>query len=409
MRRDRTYRLRSARRAGRIVPLILATLLLPPSLAAQDVYLTEWTIQDPENDLLQDVASRTIDAINHWLTRDNVEAQTVRLDDPLRITVIGRYQAPGGTIREELLRVRAGAVLIEDDPRLYLTEALIDSLLKRNYLWSQEQVELLDPARAPGYLQRRSTGISLGTASPAQRGPAPPGKPAETMPLLALDFPDGHRAFADLGYPGIGLGGLLYGRVRLGFGRDQGAIWAELPARPGLPGSLSTALRGTGGIGGMVRIDWATLLGSLGFASAPDQTGRPDTVRLITALRVFGTITPRSPLFGNEFFCIDIGGGATELGYRSATVNGVPSERTALQIYPLAGIRIYPGSGGEQNLVQLLSLHATHRQIESSVRFRLNDQIGLQIGAVLSELSGADTPWRDQATFWITPLFKLHL
>ena len=149
-------RLRSPYRP-RVHPASLLTtvlglmLFVPLHAPAQDVYVVEWTIQDPQNDLLQEVASRTIDAINFWLTRDNVAAQTVRLDDPLRITVIGRYRPKSGQIEEEIIRIRAGGILIEDDPGLYLSADLIDTLLQRNYYWQEEQIDLVDPSLAPRY------------------------------------------------------------------------------------------------------------------------------------------------------------------------------------------------------------------------------------------------------------------
>lgn len=387
--------------------LLLAGIAFVPARSeAQDVYVVEWTIQDPESQLLQDVASRTIDAINFWLTRENVAAQTVRLDDPLRITVIGRYQPRSGSIVEEIVRIRAGSILVEDDPHLYLSSGLIDTLLRRNYYWQEEQIDLVDPSLAPDYLHKRSQN-SYGNG--IRRVVEPPEFPADYQPLVSLELPDRWTVWGDLGNHIAELPGLSYGRARIGVSRLFGGLWGELPLGPDRGGVFGTSSRPTGGIGGYLNLRWATVSASFGLFREPDTTDLSDTVRLATNIAAFGTYSFPEPVFGAMFASVDLGGGLYEGAYRNPTINGVSTERTELLFRPLLRLRLYPGVGRQDQVLRLVVIQTSLWSVQAGGSIRILPNFDIQVGGAVHGLIGDRGPFQPPATIWIMPSFRFAL
>lgn len=401
-----TYR-RTTGRLSSLAFLILAGVaMLPARSDAQDVYVVEWTIQDPDSRLLQDLASRTIDAINFWLTRENVAAQTVRLDDPLRITVIGRYQPRTGSIVEEIVRIRAGSILVEDDPHLYLTSGLIDTLLRRNYYWQEERVDLVDPSLAPGYLHNRSEDTY---GSGIRRVVEPPDFPADYQPVVTLALPGRWSVWGDVGNHIAELPGLSYGRVRFGVSRVFGGLWGELPFGPDRGGILGPSSRPTGGIGGYLNLRFATISASLSLFREPDTTRRADTIRLATSIVAYGTHSFPDPVFGSMFGSLDLGGGLYEGAYTGPTVNGIPTERTELDFRPLVRLRLYPGVGRNDQILRLISIQTSLWSLQAGGSIRILPNLDIQVGGTIHGLIGDRAPFQPPATIWITPSFRFAL
>ena len=404
-------RLRSPYRP-RVHPASLLTtvlglmLFVPLHAPAQDVYVVEWTIQDPQNDLLQEVASRTIDAINFWLTRDNVAAQTVRLDDPLRITVIGRYRPKSGQIEEEIIRIRAGGILIEDDPGLYLSADLIDTLLQRNYYWQEEQIDLVDPSLAPRYYV---SGVEGNSYRPGlRRVVEPPELPADFEPMVSVHLPGHWTVFGDIGNHLAELPGFSYGRSRIGVRRVHGGLWGEVPTGFDRGGMFGPAGRSTWGVGGFVSLDWATISASVGLFRSPDATDPSDTVRLATDIVAYGTYSFDEPIVGTMFGSLDVGGILYEAGFRSPTVNQVPTERSDLTVRPMARFRLYPGVGRNDQALRLISLQTSLWSLQVGGTIRILPDLDLQIGGALHGLLGERAPFQPAATLWIKPSIRFE-
>lgn len=380
--------------------------MLPTAGDAQDVYVVEWTIQDPESQLLQDIASQTIDAINFWLTRENVAAQTVRLDDPLQITVIGRYQPRSGAIVEEIVRIRAGSILVEDDPHLYLSSGLIDTLLRRNYYWQEEQVDLVDPSLAPEYL-RYASEYSYGPG--IRRVVEPPEFPADYQPVLTLELPSKWTVWGDIGNHIAELPGLSYGRARVGVSRLYGGFWGELPFDPIDGGVFGASSRPTGGIGGYLNLRGATISASLGLTRERDSTGRDDSVRLATSIVAYGTYSSTDPVFGTMFGSVDLGGGLYEGAYDNSTINGVSTERSELSFRPLVRLRLYPGVGRNDQVLRLISIQSSLWSLQAGASIRVLPNLDIQVGGAVHGLIGDRAPFQPPATIWIMPAIRFDL
>lgn len=236
---------------------------------AQEVYRASWTIQDPTRGLTQRLAEEIIDRANDWLTRDDPNAPTARVDDLLRVTVVGEI-GPEGALRTRLGRVVLGSIAIEQGFAEFVDSATIERIVRRDYFWRDEQVEVFDIAAAP-FAPVNQMDAGLPERTPFAR--------------LALDesrvrVADELDCWAGLGFDDLALPGVASGRGRAGVAYGSLRAWGEFPAAIG-PGSsgFSSGFEPAYGAGisfehlGLGR--WFAGIG--GMASAAGTNRRADT------------------------------------------------------------------------------------------------------------------------------------
>ncbi len=212
---------------------------------AQVVEEVSWTVQDPEHGLMQDIAREVIERANAWLTRNDPYETTARLDDPMRITVVGEY-ATDGAVHYRLRRLTMGSVVLDSEFDQFLDSATIRRLVRRDYYWRDEQVVSDDGehtriAERMRQRQREERYHQAFESDPAERVVLSLRR--STVPLPALD---GAEAFAALGYESVGLPAFSFARMRVGVHYGNAEIWGELPLPIGSSDNILAA-RGSAG------------------------------------------------------------------------------------------------------------------------------------------------------------------
>ena len=357
--------LRYSQRSTFLLGLLLMTVG-SVRLAAQDVYVTSWVIQDPESGFVQDVAARTINAINLWVTRENVAAQTARLDDRLEITLVGRYSREKNVISEEIVRIRAGSLLIEDDPALYLSRGLLDTLIRRNYRWNHGGYEILDQTRAPRYAIRDTAVRTRLEASDDLADPYP-------LPTIVRRLSGKRTLFLDPGDHRRQLPGLSLGAVRFGVAFSMGEVWGELPLPNGMPALFGPSQSAGFGVGAALNLGNLRVASGTDFDRPGDDSTVTDLARIGTWLTLQGTATPGS--VGPYETRVDVGGHLREVITSGPKVNGVVSEMSSLTILPLARVSLSRWSSNGGLYLEQTAFEATSQSMILSGRLRVNESI----------------------------------
>lgn len=226
----------------RLLPIVIMMLGLFRTAAAQEVYIASWTIQDLDHGLQGPLAVDIIERTNEWLTRDNPEAPTGRLDDRLQVTVVGEYNPHNGTIRERLFRLNIGGHLLEEDFGRFLDSAIISEILFRNYFWRDESLTVLDSSLSPSYYQNPRR-------APRRNGPPTYEKVFAlrndagrySLSRISVPLTDRAHVWAGLGHEELGMPGLSYRRIRAGVASGGIRGWFEVP----LPLTIDPVLTGT--------------------------------------------------------------------------------------------------------------------------------------------------------------------
>lgn len=371
-------------------------LLVVSSVSAQDAYLRRWVVQDPGAGLVQDVASRTINSINYWVTRENVASQTARLDDRLEITVIGRHQPTSGEILEEIVRIRAGGILLEDDPHLFLSEGLIDTLITRNYRWRGGEIEILDRSLAPKHMTtelRGSTGFT----------PSPTWSSDRRLPLAQLEISSTRALFIDPGDLARDLPGLSLGAVLVGADFSFGTLWGELPIPGTYPAFLGPVVTPSYGIGASVELNPVRVATGIGIASSDSVRDRVDSVR-IGAWALATLHYDLDPDNSDAFkFSIDGGASLREILTPGAPVNGVSSEHSTFVLRPYAEVCMVSRSGLPGTHVEQIAIQTSLVSASVSARLRISQLLHLTGIFSYHGLFGERDLIMPTMTLWITP------
>src|SRR5207302_9040596 len=90
---------------------------------------------------------------NDWLTRDNPSAPTARLDDPVRVTVIGEVLPRTSIVQTRLAKLVIGTIVIDGQFEQFLDTATISSIIRRDHYWRDESYVVLNEAMAPHYAE----------------------------------------------------------------------------------------------------------------------------------------------------------------------------------------------------------------------------------------------------------------
>lgn len=383
---------------------LLIFLLFPLFCAGQESYTATWTIQNPAIDLRQEFAELVIDRINNWATRNDVEAQVARLDDPLQIKVLGTYDPVKQGISERIIRINAGPLVIEDDPTLFLETRIIDSLIRRNYRWRDLSVDVVDSSLLPEYY-RFAPSVGL---APTQQFELDRWTSDRTIiSLIESRFRVGRtwRARARVGWLPLALPGLSFGQVAIGIGNDRATLWGLIP----LPRLDVSGIGGPqqGAFGGGASFELPRIGGSITFVD-PRATLEPiDTPRsmLIGTLRLHAPWTAGGDVLGGRLR-LEFGG----LLYSHGIVvpNGTGGITVSPEIVPRLSIMSslsVPGAAG--SLRRRISIGTTGTSFTAGWWEQFNNHVGIEFEGAVNGLIEDPLPFLPSFALWITPVFVL--
>ncbi|MCE2504422.1 MAG: hypothetical protein J4G05_10250 [Chlorobi bacterium] len=390
-------------------PLLLFFLVVSQNLDAQEVYRLSWTLQNTDENFHQQLASDIIDSLNLWLTRDNPEAATARLDDNLRITITGFYDPITDQIQERIVRVKVGNQIITDDATLFLDGDIIDSLLRRNYFWSEEGIEPLDQSLTPEYYQssfssdrpdypsyehtffNRSTGTEL------------------SLDNTRIPLTGNIKLFGGLGFEGVGMPLLSYHRARLGI--EHGTFWAWYEAPLGLEqlgslvGGKNTAAHGAG-----MSFDLMHIGGSATFSNRNQILGTNSATPSLMSksATLYGTLPVSWISSLKGWFRIKAGAGlieATTLRRDSANQYITTGSSLTPQLLVRGELRFLRSDG---TLHRTATLQLFGETLSVSWFERFSNLFGLRAGFSLHGLLGEEAFFETQQTIWATPVIFLN-
>jgi hypothetical protein len=357
---------------------------------AQPVYRSSWWIQDRIHKLEQPIARTIIAHANDWLTRDNAAAPTARLDDPVKVTVIGEMLPPAGVMRTRLAQLVVGIIVIDGDFEEFLDTATISSIVRRDHYWRQESYVTFNETLAPAY-----------TATPALRsGDEPRSLSADDKPRaiiatnhLAARLNNGMELWAENGFEEGGLPGFMYGKGRIGIEHGKMKLWAEVPLNIGNIDNPLLARGLTGTFGAGLAFEAGRIGGAVTWNDAPEESVTTTLYRLDrSALLTVNALNGLAP-FLNGTFAVRLGAGYRHLSVISPAPDGELSTVRGLdRIDPVirAEFGSAPTSAGDaQNITAELygpSLIATWSQ-------QFTPLLGIQVSASLHNLYGERDPF----------------
>lgn len=383
---------------------------------AQDVYVASWTIQDPAHDLRQEIAEQIIERANIWLTRDNPEAATVRLDDKIRVTVVGEYNQRDGRTEEKLVRVNIGGLILEEDVRNFLDTGLTEKILLRDYYWRDENLNVLDPALTPSHrsIEKREDRL--------------PGKPTyeNTFPTTLSDSPvlslnrsilplraflpdaEGLALTAGLGYEELGLPGLTYRRLRLGLAANGINAWYEHPLNLSVDPLITGTNEAAGGAG--LAFDLNYFGGSIVWSDAYSISELDvDTGYMQSRSAVLYGTVPIGYISSLDSWIRVKAGGAylqgTELVRNDS--GGVRTGRTfdIARIF-IRGELADVDSDGRPNQKATLGVFGTG--ITASYYKRFSTSFGVEADIAVHGVFGTQAPFLPSTALWISPVWYLR-
>jgi hypothetical protein len=214
-------------RLRHIVPPLLLLLAFAATAEAQEAFRASWVIQDRVHGLTQPFASSLIARANDWLTREDASAPTARLDDPVRVTVVGEVLSPGGLVRTRLARLVLGTIVIDGQFEQFLDTATIASIIRRDHFWRDESYVVVNESAAPRYAESIAS-------RPAHYHDALEEESPVSRVRLALDessvrFGDELSIWSGIGFEELGLPDFSYGKVRAGITYGRMRAWGEAP------------------------------------------------------------------------------------------------------------------------------------------------------------------------------------
>ena len=341
--------------------------------------------------------------MNFWLTRENAAAQTARLDDPLEITVVGRYRESSREVVEEIVRLRAGSILVEDDPHLYLSDGLIDTLIRRDYLWSSGRLDVLDRSLLPAYLNVGGSGSVDYSTTKMDLSLNGQG----SLPIVSIQLPNAKRIMVDIGDDYAELPGLSLHRARIGVGTRMVELWGEVPLSLTIPSIVGGVIRPTFGLGARIKLDWSTLAVGVGLEEEPGALDEGDSVRLGFHGTLFGTLRPGKLVESYET-TLDVGLSAREFLQYQRPINGVFSEESSLLFRPFLRLSINSiPIFSRSSALEFVALQTSFSSASISARFRFSSMFHLSSSLALHGIVGDPAPYQPEATLWITPGFRL--
>ncbi len=232
-----------------LIPFFWAVTL---TAQMQEAYIESWTIQDKDFNLRQELARRVIDSANTWLTRDDITLPTARLDDPLQVIVLVSVDPATAKESRQLMKLVMGKIVVDRDFDRFLPRGILDSLVRRNCFWRNQQFRVLNEAWTPQ---------EVVNYDPSRFRPAPydlafravDDVPPRQLSLFETSYKVGKelRGWIGLGYDDLGFPAASYGKIRAGAGWRNVKFWGEIPLPFGMEHTafFARGLDATAGVG----------------------------------------------------------------------------------------------------------------------------------------------------------------
>ncbi len=304
-----------------LLATIVAGLLGAVALQAQPVFRQSWTLQDKERGLRQELARMIIGRANDFMTHDDPYGATARLDDRLRITVVGELSQSTGLLQTRLERLVMGTVVIEKDFERFLDAPTLDRLVRRDYFWRDETATVynqqLSPIRTSGTDSAAAVAANDPFESLAREANAPEARVAMNESSVRVEG-TGLRLFAGLGNDDLSLPDFSYGRGRVGVISGSTRIWGEVPTLIGRVDNALVArgLDGSFGLGVSFENNWmgGSVAGTLSRrAIGPSPVTAPADRRILDkSALLYGILPVRLSLDGDALLRVKLG-----IGYES--------------------------------------------------------------------------------------------
>lgn len=388
------------------LPMIAA---LCRTAAAQEVYIASWTVQDPDFGLQHELAVDVIERANEWLTRDNPAAPTARLDDRLRVTVVGEYDPADGTVRPRLQRINLGGMILDEGLQEFLDSAITARILLRAYYWRDEALTILDPSLSPQFYRQERRDVRAG-APPTYEAAFGNGAARRAMQSLNdFSFPvtDRARVWGGAGYEQLGFPGLSYRRLRAGV--ESGGVrgWFEVP----LPFSAGAILSGENqaapGVG--LSFELGRFGGGVTWSDPYALSGMSGDTGYVmnTSALLYGIVPIDYITAVGGWLRLKLGA-----GYLQGSRMVIDSAGSAA----LAESNDYPRLFARGEFVSLrrdgaaewgANLEIFGMSIVGSYYRRFGERFGVEVSGALHGIAGDPPPFFPGAALWISPVFFL--
>ncbi|HVZ38494.1 MAG TPA: hypothetical protein VHI13_04400 [Candidatus Kapabacteria bacterium] len=411
--RSRRYAWRGPRGLYATVVLLM---LGAAAARAQEAYRASWTLQDRAHGLDQKLAEEIIARANDWLTRENPRAPTARVDDLLRVTVVGEVTPQGG-MRMRLDRIVCGSIPIDSGFNEFLDTLTLARLIRRDCYWRDETIEVYNKGLAAHIPFIHEAGMEDDSEDPATAGlPASHAPPASEALQLRVD--ERLNLFLGIGFDEIALPGFSAGRMRLGLGYEGVKAWGELPAPLGNRESaiFSRGFEGAYGLGvafekdnlgriiygagGMISV--ATAPSLIGSAAAADSVhyylGKSGLaygiVRIPRDLVPFGRLRLKLGLGYIEALPLPRGDALT-------TGEGTGSIR------PLIALELAM-TGRDGSALRNVSAGFFGGSLTASWQEQFSETLGVRLSVAMHGLLGSSDPFLPATTIAISPVISIR-
>lgn len=393
----------------RFLAAVMLLLALYSSAAAQEVYIASWTIQDLEHSLQQELAVDIIERANEWLTRDNPEAPTARLDDRLRVTVVGEYIPTNGTVRARLQRLNVGGLILDERLQEFLDSTITAKILLRSYFWREESLTVLDSSLSPQFYkyERQAARNNAPPTYDKVFGAANAFDQEKSLNHYAVPVTERGRIWGGIGHQEIGFPGLSYRRLRLGV--ESGGVrgWFEAP----LPFSAGTLFTGTNqaaaGVGLSFQLErfgggvtWSDPYAVSGMAE--------DTGYVMNASALLYGIIPIDYIAAaNGWLRVKLGAGylqGTQV-VKDSTGAAVPGTAQDFPRLFARGEFVSLRKDGTKKWGADLQFFGT--SIAAAYYQSFSTTFGLEISGAVNGITGEHPPFLPEAALWITPVIFL--
>jgi hypothetical protein len=397
-----------------LVQIVLLIVAAGSAAQAQEVFRASWKIQDRSRGLEQQFARDIIERANDWLTSDDPNAPTARLDDPLRVTVIGEALPGGGRVRTRLRRLVLGSIAIDTGFTEFLDAVTIASLERRDHYWCDESVVVFNQALSPipgspDEIVADTSLLLFERAFSPDRTPRIKLGLNESSIVLAEDL----YAWGGFGFEEIGLPDFSLGRARIGVAYDGLRIWAELPAPVGSLDNpfLARGYEGAYGVGLSFEEEWFG--GAISGANTKEQIGSGASTEgaryfVSKAALAYGIVPIRLALFGDLPLRARLG-----LGYLEATPVPVPEDGAATtQGSPESGLKAFgrlefasSADDGSQAFKGSLELFGS--SLVASYQQQISPLLGVRISAATHGVFGGRDPFLPAYSITLSPIFSI--
>jgi|GEM_PF-3260783 len=400
--------------------LLVAMAAFSSTLRAQEVFRASWTIQDRAHGLSQDIARDVIERANDWLTKDDPDQPVARLDDPLRVTIVGEISPVSGLVQPRLRRLVMGTIVIDTSFGEFLPPEIITNLVRRDHLWRDEQLVIYNEALSP------ISPVAGGDAdSISLRYSLAFSEDHRSRFRIALDessyrVSDDMEAWAGFGYEEIMLPDFSYGRIRAGITYDALRIWGEIPAAAGSHGNvfLARGLEGAYGLGVSFEDRW--LGGGLSIADISERIGPAavngdTTYYLAKAATLYGTLPIQLAMLDYMPLRVKVGVLYHQAGELPAPGGDGPREPVAdalnrLRLMARIEYAAVDDDGSQRRRMAIaaaIAADTTGTSIMASYQERISSSFGVRVAAAAHGLFGRRDPFLPPFSVTISPIISI--